>query len=106
MVNKQVKRVGDCNRCGMCCLLCEHLIWEFQRERGKFKRLFGTCRIYGTSERKEKGCDNYPTHPDRLIDKSCGYRFIDENGTDITQYSKELILLDLDIPSIRITRRD
>lgn len=101
-----MKRVGECKRCGMCCLLCEHVVLEFRRERGKYKHLFATCKIYGTKERKEKGCDDYPKFPDRLLNKSCGYRFIDKDGNDVTTFRKNPILLELDRPNLRLVRRD
>lgn len=96
-------RVGECLRCGMCCLLCEHIELTFQRERGKFKRLFGTCRILGTKERKDRGCDDYPTYPDRLLGKFCGYRFVDaDSGKDVTTFRKNKALVILDVPAIEI----
>ena len=101
-----VVRQGECLRCGICCALCEHIELTFKRERGKFKRLYGTCQIFGTKERMEKGCDSYPTYPDRLLGKFCGYRFIDEQGRDVTTYRKNKTLLRLDLPRIDIIIRD
>lgn len=99
-------RTGECLRCGMCCLLCEHVELTFQRERGKFKRLFAVCKIMGTKERKDRGCDDYPAYPDRLMGKFCGYRFANENGKDVTEFRKTRTLLILDLPSVEIIVKD
>ena len=60
----------------------------------------------GTKERKDKGCDDYPSYPDRLLGKFCGYKFINEKGEDVTEYRKNKTLLILDLPPIEITLKD
>jgi len=90
----------------MCCLGCEHVVFEMSKVPGVEKRLFGTCRIYGTSDRKIKGCNDYPQYPDRLLGRFCGYRFIDEKGQDITTYRKNPILFTFTQPSIWIIRHE
>lgn len=78
----------------------------FQRERGNFKRLFSTCKIMGTTERKDQGCDDYPAYPDRLMGKFCGYRFVNEEGKDVTEFRENKTLLILDLPQIEIVVKD
>lgn len=98
-----IKRVGKCNRCGICCLGCPYII--LINPTGK--RLIGVCSIYGKKEREEKGCDKYPQYPDRLLGKFCGYRFIDtETGKDVTQYRKNKILCSLNTPPIDIVIKE
>lgn len=101
-----ITRAGECLRCGMCCLLCEHIELTFKRKPGEYKKLYGTCKIFGTKKRKEKGCDAYPSYPDRLLGKSCGFRFIDEAGRDMTVYRENKTLLRLDVPKVNIIIRE
>ena len=102
-----VIRIGECNRCGICCIGCRYIQWTNSKIPGIEKRLIGTCTIWGTKERKEKGCDDYPQYPDRLLGKFCGYRFIDEEtGKDVTQYRKNKLLYRFTHPSIDVVIRD
>jgi len=84
---------------------CENIILEFRLEKG-IKRLFGTCKIYGSEEYKRKGCEKYPQHPDRLFGKFCGFRFEDENGNDVTEFRKNDVLVRLVFPKVEIIRKD
>ena len=53
----------------------------------------GTCKIRNTEYWVTKGCDRYPSYPDRLMGTFCGYRFIDKDGKDITTYRKNPSLI-------------
>lgn len=99
-------RVGECKRCGICCLGCDKIIWTMIKRPSVEKRLIGSCSIWGTQERKDKGCDDYPQLGDRLLGKFCGYRFIDENGNDVTEYRKNPTLYIFTHPPIKIIRVD
>jgi len=101
-----IMRVGECLRCGTCCFLCEYIALTFERKAGEYKRLHGICKIFGSKERREKGCDDYPTYPDRLLGRFCGFRFIDEEGRDVTTYRENKTLLRLDVPKVNLVIRD
>jgi len=88
----------------MCCFGCEHVVFEMSKIPDVEKRLFATCRVFGMPERKIKGCDDYPQYPDRLMGRFCGYRFIDEEGRDVTEYRKNPILFMFTHPRVWIVR--
>lgn len=60
--------MGQCNRCGACCIAekCKHLL---------VKDGIATCLIFDSPNRPDY-CKMWPNNPPILF-KTCGYYFID-----------------------------
>ena len=88
----EVTRIGECNRCGLCCLGCTMLVMEFKHTPSGLQA-YCSCKEYGNEYYLNKGCKVYPSYPDRVMGKICGYRFIDKDGKDITEYRQNPVIL-------------
>lgn len=78
-VPRRYKRVGECARCGWCCIKeeCEHLTWE------------GETAICTIHENRFDRCRTFPQAPPILNDK-CGYHFLDTWEDDRVVRAREV----------------
>lgn len=76
------ERVGECVRCGVCCLLedCEHF-------EDATDETLARCKILGDPARPEK-CVDFP-YAAPIAFKTCGFRFVDKVDGRVLGY-KEL----------------
>lgn len=68
MPKRKLIRVGECNRCGLCCVGCGNYISP------------NICSVWETQP-EDKGCKIWPPHPFERPDY-CNYHFYDSETFD------------------------
>ncbi len=85
-------RVGECNRCGLCCI---DLNRDTERATGLVQTVPGYCVFFRWQDEAARrgecigrdsafylaGCHLWPTHPGQIADKpECSFEFVEVSG--------------------------